>query len=124
MSCGHQLELTERVAMMIASECTLAGLRHQRFVCHGRVRSGNQLYEGRGDCGQACAAYHALANENCTPAPPPTVRVTQVPKAGPGSSSGCTYGREGLWLSKKMPAPVVFYQAREGCAGPDRAPTR
>ena len=26
--------------------------------------------------------YHASANKNCTPAPLPTVRVTQAPKAG------------------------------------------
>lgn len=50
--------------MLIATHPSALWLAcHRGFVCHGRVRSGKQLYEGRGDCGQACAAYYASANK-------------------------------------------------------------
>jgi hypothetical protein len=65
--------------------------------------------------------YHASANKNCAPAPPPTIRVTQPPKDGV-----LTVRKAVLTTDKiagcprlKTPVQVVFYQAREGYAGPD-----
>jgi hypothetical protein len=65
--------------------------------------------------------YHASAHKNCTPAPLPTVRVTQSPKAGvlvvrkavltTDKIAGCP--------SLKTPAQVVFYQARPNYVGAD-----
>jgi hypothetical protein len=66
-------------------------------------------------------SYHASAHKNCTPAPLPTVRVTQAPKAGM-----LTVRPAVLRTTKvadcpriKVPAQVVFYQAREGYTGSD-----
>ena len=62
------------------------------------------------------------AIKNCSPAPPPTIRVTQAPKAGsPDNSSGHAYDRESCGLSKDQSARPggAFYQAHEGYAGPD-----
>jgi len=65
--------------------------------------------------------YHASAHKNCTPAPLPTIRVIQVPKAGT-----LTVRRALLTTDKiagcpglKIPAQVVFYQARAGATGSD-----
>ena len=66
--------------------------------------------------------YHASAHKsNCTPAPLPTIRVIEAPKSGPltvrrgelktDQIAGCP----GL----KIPAQVVFYQARAGATGSD-----
>ncbi len=65
--------------------------------------------------------YHASAHKNCTPAPPPTVRVTQAPKAGTllVRSAILTTGKVTGCPTIKVPAQVVFYQAREGYTGPD-----
>jgi hypothetical protein len=66
--------------------------------------------------------YYASAHKNCTPAPIPTIRVIEAPKSGiltvrrgelkTDQIAGCP----GL----KMPAQVVFYQARAGATGSDR----
>lgn len=67
-------------------------------------------------------SYHASAHKtNCTPAPLPTIRVKQSPKWG------ILTVRKGILTSDKItgcqpmkiPAQVVFYQARAGYAGPD-----
>ena len=66
--------------------------------------------------------YHASAHKNnCSPAPLPTIRVVQVPKAGT-----LTVRRALLTTDKiagcpglKIPAQVVFYQARAGATGSD-----
>jgi hypothetical protein len=65
--------------------------------------------------------YYASAHKNCTPAPVPVVRVIEAPKSGiltvrrgelkTDQVAGCP----GL----KMPAQVVFYQARAGAIGSD-----
>jgi hypothetical protein len=65
--------------------------------------------------------YYASAQKNCTPAPIPTIRVIEAPKSGTltvrrgelktDQIAGCP----GL----KMPAQVVFYQARAGATGSD-----
>ena len=66
-------------------------------------------------------SYHGSAHKNCTPAPLPTIRVVQVPKAGT-----LTVRRALLTTDKiagcpglKIPAQVVFYQARAGATGRD-----
>ena len=67
-------------------------------------------------------SYHASAHKtNCTPAPPPTVRVKQSPKWG------ILTVRKGILSSNKIkgcnvirtPAKIVFYLARPGYVGPD-----
>jgi hypothetical protein len=65
--------------------------------------------------------YHASAHKNCTPAPLPTVRVTQPPKGGV-----LTIRKAMLTTDKvagcerlKVPAAVMFYQANENYTGPD-----
>jgi hypothetical protein len=67
--------------------------------------------------------YHASAQKNCTPAPPPTIRVTQAPKAGILTIRPAILTTEKVAGCPKMkvPAQVVFYQAHEGYAGPDHA---
>ena len=65
--------------------------------------------------------YYASAHKNCTPAPVPVVRVIEAPKSGTltvrrgelktDQIAGCP----GL----KIPAQVIFYQARAGAAGSD-----
>jgi hypothetical protein len=65
--------------------------------------------------------YYASAHKNCTLAPIPTIRVIEAPKSGTltvrrgelktDQIAGCP----GL----KMPAQVVFYQARAGTTGSD-----
>ena len=65
--------------------------------------------------------YHASAHKNCTPALPPTVRVTQAPKAGAliVRPAVLTTTKVAGCPGIKVPAQVVFYQAREGYTGPD-----
>jgi hypothetical protein len=70
---------------------------------------------------QVQLTYHATAKKDCTPLEPPTVKVTTPPKEGvlmirsgtlaTDRFAGC--GR------LKVPAQVVFYQAREGYVGSD-----
>lgn len=65
--------------------------------------------------------YYAAAHKDCTPALIPTIRVIEAPKSGiltvrrgelkTDQVAGCP----GL----KMPAQVVFYQARAGATGSD-----
>jgi hypothetical protein len=65
--------------------------------------------------------YYASANKDCTPAPLPKIRVVAAPKSGmltvrrgelkTDQVAGCP----GL----KIPAQVVFYQARAGATGSD-----
>ena len=65
--------------------------------------------------------YYGSAHKNCTPAPLPVVRVIEAPKSGmltvrrgelkTDQVAGCP----GL----KIPAQVVFYQARVGATGSD-----
>lgn len=66
-------------------------------------------------------SYHASAHKNCTPAALPTVRVIEPPKSGL-----LTVRRALLTTNKiancpgfKVPAEVVFYQARAGYVGSD-----
>lgn len=71
---------------------------------------------------QVQLTYHATAHKtNCTPAPLPTVHVIEAPKSGT-----LTVKRAVLTTDKiagcgqmKVPAQVVFYQARAGYTGPD-----
>jgi hypothetical protein len=65
--------------------------------------------------------YHASANKNCAPAPPPTVRVTQPPKGGAliVRKAVLTTDKIAGCPKLKTPAQVVFYQARADYAGPD-----
>jgi hypothetical protein len=66
-------------------------------------------------------SYHATAYKNCTPAPPPAIKVTEPPKAG------ALVIRKGKLATDKVPgcehisAPVqvVFYNPREGYLGTD-----
>jgi hypothetical protein len=66
-------------------------------------------------------SYHASANKNCAPAPPPTVQVMEAPKAG-----ALVVRKAVLTTDKiagcpriKTPTQVVFYEARADYAGPD-----
>ncbi len=65
--------------------------------------------------------YHASAHKNCTPAPPPTIRVIEVPRSGTLTvrQAVLTTNRIAGCLGLKTPAQVVFYMARAGYAGPD-----
>ena len=68
-------------------------------------------------------SYHASTHKDCTPAPPPTIRVIEPPKSGmltvrrgevqTDRIAGCP----GL----KTPVQVVFYLARVNYNGPDHA---
>jgi hypothetical protein len=67
-------------------------------------------------------SYHGSAHRgNCSAAPVPTVRVTEPPK------EGALVVREGVLTTDKVagcpqlkiPAEVVFYEARAGYTGPD-----
>jgi len=65
--------------------------------------------------------YYGTANKDCSPAQAPRIRVVEPPKAGtftvrPGeltttSVKGCS--------ALKLPARVLFYQARVGAMGSD-----
>jgi hypothetical protein len=66
-------------------------------------------------------SYHASAHKNCTPAMPPTVRITQPPKDGV-----LTVRKAVLTTDKiagcprlKTPVQVLFYEAHADYAGPD-----
>lgn len=66
-------------------------------------------------------SYHASAHKNCTPAPPPTIEVTERPKAG------TLVVRRGVLATDKLescgpvrlPVLVVFYNPKESYVGPD-----
>jgi hypothetical protein len=66
-------------------------------------------------------SYHASAHKNCTPATPPTIKVTEPPK------SGVLEIRKGTLATNKVPScgrisvpvQVVFYKSKEGYVGPD-----
>jgi hypothetical protein len=66
-------------------------------------------------------SYHAAAHKNCAPAPPPTIKVTERPKAG------ALVVRSGMLATDKLegcgrirlPVRVVFYNPKEDYAGPD-----
>ncbi len=66
-------------------------------------------------------SYHASAHKNCTAAPPPTIKVSEPPKAG------ALVVRKGMLATDKVPGcghirlPVqaVFYNPKEGYVGPD-----
>jgi hypothetical protein len=66
-------------------------------------------------------SYHASAHKNCTPAPPPTIEVTERPKAG------ALMVRRGMLATDKLtncgpirlPVLVIFYNPKEGYVGPD-----
>jgi hypothetical protein len=66
-------------------------------------------------------SYHASAGKNCTPAPPPTVHVTQAPKAGAlvVRKAVLTTDKVAGCPKLKTPVQVVFYEARADYAGPD-----
>lgn len=65
--------------------------------------------------------YYGTANKNCSPAPPPRVRVSEPPKSGvltirvgeltTDAVKGCG--------TLKLPARILFYQARAGATGSD-----
>jgi len=65
--------------------------------------------------------YYASAHKNCTPAPLPVIRVIEAPKSGTLTvrrgqlKTDQVAGCPGL----KIPAQVVFYQARVGATGGD-----
>jgi hypothetical protein len=65
--------------------------------------------------------YHASAGKNCAPAPPPTVSVTQAPKAGAliVRKAALTTDKIAGCPRLKTPVQVVFYEARADYAGPD-----
>jgi hypothetical protein len=65
--------------------------------------------------------YHASAHKNCTPAPAPTVRVTEAPTAGilTVRPAVLTTTKVAGCPRINVPGQVVFYQARQGYAGPD-----
>jgi hypothetical protein len=66
-------------------------------------------------------SYHASAHNNCTPALPPTIKVTEPPK------SGTLEVRKGTLATDRVPGcgrisvpvQVVFYNSKEGYVGPD-----
>ena len=66
--------------------------------------------------------YYGAAHKDCSPAPPVTIRVSEPPKSGtftirPGQLTISATAKECPGL--KIPAEVVFYQARPGAAGTD-----
>jgi hypothetical protein len=65
--------------------------------------------------------YHASAHKNCTPAPLPTIRVIQAPKAGVliVRKAVLTTDKVAGCPQLKVPVQVVFYRAQEGYVGPD-----
>jgi hypothetical protein len=66
-------------------------------------------------------SYHASAHTNCTPAPPPTIKVTEPPK------DGALIVQKGMLATNKfagcgrikVPVQVVFYQSGNGYTGSD-----
>jgi len=66
-------------------------------------------------------SYHASAHKNCTPAPLPTIRVIEAPKSGilTVRKAELTTDKVAGCPAVKVPAQVIFYQARTGYAGPD-----
>jgi hypothetical protein len=66
--------------------------------------------------------YYASAHKDCTPAPRPTIRVVEAPKAGTLTvrESELTASRVAGCPPLKLPAQVLSYQARAGAAESDR----
>ncbi len=67
-------------------------------------------------------SYHASAHRgNCSAVPVPTVRVTEPPKEGAlvVREAVLTTDKVAGCPQLKVPAEVVFYQARSGYTGPD-----
>src|SRR5271155_3520326 len=66
--------------------------------------------------------FYGALHKDCSPAPLPTIRVTEAPKSGtliirPGQlTTSATAQCPGV----KIPAEVAFYQARSGATGTDR----
>jgi hypothetical protein len=66
-------------------------------------------------------SYHASAHKDCTPASPPTIEVTERPKAG------VLVVRSGILPTDRLascgpirlPVEVIFYNPKEGYVGPD-----
>ena len=109
--------LPMRPSTMLLS-CAIAGLAASAALAQATNYTSVEATAGK----PVQLTYHASAHKSsCTPAPLPTVRVTQPPKAGvltirkalltTGKIPGCE--------KIKLPAQVVFYQAREGYVGPD-----
>jgi hypothetical protein len=65
--------------------------------------------------------YYASAHKNCTPAAMPTIRVIDAPKSGTLTvrKAVLTTDKVAGCPAVKVPAQVVFYQARAGYSGPD-----
>jgi hypothetical protein len=66
-------------------------------------------------------SYHASARKNCTPAPLPMVRVLEPPKFGTliVRKAQLTTDKITNCPALKIPAQVIFYQARNGYLGHD-----
>jgi hypothetical protein len=105
-----------RVSTMLLS-CALAALAVSSVLAQATSYTSVEATAGK----PVQLTYHGSAHKNCTPAPLPTIRVTQSPKAGflvvrkavlsTDKITGCP--------ALKTPAQVVFYQARADYAGPD-----
>lgn len=65
--------------------------------------------------------YYASVRKDCAPAPLPSVRVVQAPKSGVLTirTAVLTTDKLGGCPGLKVPARVLFYQARAGYAGAD-----
>jgi len=66
--------------------------------------------------------YYGAIHKDCSPAPPIKIRVSEPPKSGtftirPGEMT--TVATAKPCPGVKIPAEVVFYQARVGATGPD-----
>ena len=65
--------------------------------------------------------YHGSANRDCTPDPPPTVRVIDPPRWGVLTvlKGDLTTNVLSNCPGLKVPAQIVFYAARSGATGRD-----
>ncbi len=65
--------------------------------------------------------YYAAAGKDCAPAPVPTIRVSEPPKSGVLTVrvGQLTTSAIAACPGLKLPAQVVFYQARAGATGAD-----
>ena len=66
--------------------------------------------------------YYGAVHKDCSPAPPVTIRVSEPPKSGtftirPGELTTSATAKPCPGV--KIPAEVVFYQARPGATGTD-----
>jgi len=98
-------------AFATASACATASLAQEASYTSVEATSEKPVQLG----------YHASAHKNCTPAPPPTIRVIEVPRSGTLTvrQAVLTTNRIAGCPGLKTPAQVVFYMARAGYAGPD-----